>query len=78
MQTIVKNTKITFLDFYQVFNIIALSASTLNEEREKAKKVKMNDFVTKPFNPNELYHKIMKYTKQSAEAKVSEQIEVVL
>ncbi|OJJ17136.1 hypothetical protein BKI52_30975 [marine bacterium AO1-C] len=55
------------MDAYQSTPIIALSASTLNQEREKAKQVKMNDFVAKPFNPNELYHKIMKYTKQNEE-----------
>lgn len=64
------------MESYQNTPIIALSASTLNEEREKARKVKMNDFVAKPFNPNELYHKIMKYTKQSVEAKVGEQAEI--
>ena len=55
------------LDDYQNTPIIALSASTLNQEKERAKEVKMNDFVAKPFNPNELYHKIMKYTKQNEE-----------
>ena len=62
---------IRHMDDYQTTPIIALSASTLNQEREKARQLKMNDFVAKPFNPSELYHKIMKYTKQS-EAVVAE------
>ncbi len=38
--------------------IIALTAAALGEVKEKAKRVGMNDFVTKPFNPVELRKKI--------------------
>lgn len=51
---------------YQDTPIIALSASTLSQEREKAFAVKMNDFISKPFNPNELYNKIIKYVNKSS------------
>lgn len=40
--------------------IIALTASAMLEIQERVYKVGMNDFVTKPFNPRELYHKIVK------------------
>jgi PAS domain S-box-containing protein len=40
--------------------IIALTASVMEEEHKKAFSVGMNDFVTKPFNPTELYKKIIK------------------
>ena len=43
--------------------IIALTASAMTDVREKVLQLGMNDFVTKPFNPNELYVKIAKYTK---------------
>ncbi len=43
--------------------IIALTASAMLDVRDKAMKFGINDFVSKPFNPNELYVKIVKYTK---------------
>ncbi|MBN8837568.1 MAG: response regulator [Sphingobacteriia bacterium] len=42
--------------------IIALSASISNEIQEKASKMGMNGFVIKPFNPNDLYSVIYKFT----------------
>jgi len=44
---------------YQNIPIIALSASAMLQIRDKALVIGMNDFVTKPFNPNELYAKIL-------------------
>ena len=41
--------------------IIALTASAMLEIQEKVYEVGMNDFVTKPFNPRELYQKISRY-----------------
>ncbi|MBU2650869.1 MAG: PAS domain S-box protein [Bacteroidetes bacterium] len=41
--------------------IIALTASALLEVREQVMQAGMNDYVTKPFNPVELNHKIVKY-----------------
>ena len=38
--------------------IVALTASALTEVQERVFKVGMNDFVTKTFNPNELYSKL--------------------
>ncbi len=46
--------------------IIALSADAFIETRRKVLEAGMNDFVTKPFKPEELYHKIMKYTRPEA------------
>lgn len=42
--------------------IIALSADAFLETRRKVLEAGMNDFVTKPFKPEELYQKIIKYT----------------
>lgn len=42
--------------------IIALTASTLLNERERIVQVGMNDFLSKPFNPNELYQKIAQHS----------------
>ncbi len=39
--------------------IIAITASVMIEVQEKVKESGMNDFILKPFNPNELYQKIM-------------------
>jgi PAS domain S-box-containing protein len=46
--------------------IIALSADAFIETRRKVLEAGMNDFVTKPFKPEELYHKIIKYTRPEA------------
>jgi len=43
--------------------IIALTASANFNNQDKAFEVGMNDYVTKPFNPNELFQKISKYTR---------------
>jgi PAS domain S-box-containing protein len=53
----IKNTQIP---------IIALSADAFIETRRKVIEAGMNDFVTKPFKPEELYHKIIKYTRPEA------------
>jgi PAS domain S-box-containing protein len=41
--------------------IIALTASAMHDVARKIFDAGMNDFVTKPFNPDELYQKIAKY-----------------
>ncbi|MEL6537345.1 MAG: response regulator [Bacteroidota bacterium] len=46
--------------FARELPIIALTASALADVRDKVFSSGMNDFVTKPFNPNELYRKIRK------------------
>ncbi|MCF0055795.1 PAS domain-containing hybrid sensor histidine kinase/response regulator [Dyadobacter sp. CY356] len=45
--------------------IIALTASAMLDVKDKAFDVGMNDYLSKPFNPNELYSKIA-YYKQSS------------
>lgn len=39
--------------------IIALTASATTEDIEKTKKIGFNDFIVKPFNPDDLYSKII-------------------
>ena len=46
---------------YQTLPIIALTASAMNEVRESVISIGMNDSLTKPFNPDELYSKINYY-----------------
>jgi len=53
--TVVKNPNIP---------IIALSADAFLETRRKVIEAGMNDYVTKPFKPEELYSKIVKYTQK--------------
>lgn len=48
---------------YRQLPIIALTASAMLEIKDKAFTVGMNDYISKPFNPDELYSKIVKFTK---------------
>ncbi|MGB0863233.1 MAG: response regulator [Saprospiraceae bacterium] len=43
--------------------IIALTAEVMEESQQRAEEVGMNDFVTKPFNPNVLYQAMAQYAK---------------
>ncbi|PJJ79913.1 ATP-binding protein [Mucilaginibacter auburnensis] len=51
---------------YQKLPIIALTASAMLDIKDKAFVVGMNDYVSKPFNPDELYRKIAYYSKAEA------------
>ncbi|MDQ1771899.1 PAS domain S-box protein [Labilibaculum sp. A4] len=46
---------------YKTMPILAITASAFNEIRKKVLDAGMNDFVTKPINPEDLYLKIEKY-----------------
>ncbi len=46
---------------YRRLPIIALTASAMLEIKDKAFTSGMNDYISKPFNPDELYRKIVKY-----------------
>jgi signal transduction histidine kinase/ActR/RegA family two-component response regulator len=48
-------------DKYRNLPIIALTASAMLDIKDKAFVVGMNDYISKPFNPNELYRKIAHY-----------------
>lgn len=48
-------------DRYKTIPIIALTASAISETIAKAKNSGMNDYITKPFKPDELYKKIIQY-----------------
>ena len=48
--------------------IIALTASAMLETQEKIYVVGMSDFITKPFNPNELYQKIRKHLDKTVKS----------
>lgn len=48
--------------------IIALTASALVEERERAFESGVSDYLTKPFSPNELYNKIIRHIQIDGEA----------
>jgi CheY-like chemotaxis protein len=45
--------------------IIALTASTMMEDRDKVKRFGMNDHIIKPFDPEDLKKKVNKYITNS-------------
>ncbi len=47
--------------YFKEIPIIALTASAMIEDIERLSKVGITDFVSKPFNPQELHDKIMRY-----------------
>ncbi len=54
--------------YYKEVPIIALSASTLLGEKDKAVAVGMNEYIMKPFNPDNLYSKIATLTNSQIES----------
>ncbi len=48
--------------------IIALTASATTDVQEKVFQIGMKHFITKPFNPNDLYNSILKYRKTPLDA----------
>ncbi len=46
---------------YQRLPIIALTAAVMSEVKDEMILAGMNDFLAKPFNPDELYSKICHY-----------------
>ncbi len=48
---------------FQRLPIIALTASAMSDVKQKLLDIGMNDYVTKPFIPSELYNKIVYYTR---------------
>jgi signal transduction histidine kinase/ActR/RegA family two-component response regulator len=53
---------------YKNLPIIALTASAMLDIKDHAFTVGMNDYISKPFNPNDLYRKIASYSHAKAEA----------
>ena len=41
--------------------IIAMTAHAMKEDKEKCFTVGMNDYITKPFQPNEFYRTLLKW-----------------
>jgi two-component system, sensor histidine kinase len=59
-----KNIRKLSGDYFKQVPILALTASAMIDIRGKAISFGMNDFVTKPIVPSELYQKIIKYLKR--------------
>jgi CheY-like chemotaxis protein len=53
------------IEKYKDLPIIALTASAMLNIQDKAFVVGMNDYISKPFNPDELYTKIKQYCKNT-------------
>jgi CheY-like chemotaxis protein len=44
--------------------IIALTAATMDNEKSTLIELGMNDYISKPFNPSDLYNKIYQHIRQ--------------
>jgi signal transduction histidine kinase/ActR/RegA family two-component response regulator len=51
-------------DYFKTLPIIALTASAMTGMKDKVLDVGMTDFISKPFSPDELHSKILKYSTQ--------------
>jgi PAS domain S-box-containing protein len=58
--------------YFQQLPIIALTASAMLDVRAKLQAIGMTDYITKPFNPGELYGKIAHYTNQGIMAEFTD------
>jgi PAS domain S-box-containing protein len=61
---------------YKNLPIVALTASAMLDVINKVTAIGMTDYVTKPFNPSELYSKIVKYTSSTEESEKPANLEV--
>ncbi len=50
-------------DYFATVPIIALTASAMSDVKAKVVAAGMDDYISKPFNPSELYQKIAKYIR---------------
>jgi CheY-like chemotaxis protein len=58
-------------EHFKQIPIIALTADAVMDVKERALAAGMSDFLTKPFNPDELYRKLVKHAYQSKEESLS-------
>ena len=58
--------KLEPVEIYSKLPIIALTASAMLDNKDRAFVVGMDDYVSKPFNPDDLYRKIAYYKQVSA------------
>ncbi len=49
--------------YFKKLPIIALTASVMSDVKSKLLEIGMSEYVSKPFNPNELYSKILRFTE---------------
>ncbi|MCK4663456.1 MAG: response regulator [Bacteroidales bacterium] len=54
--------------------IIAMTAHTMEDEKDNCLKIGINDYISKPFNPDELYVKIKLFTNQDNENVLKKEI----
>ena len=58
--------------------IIAMTASALIGEEEKCIEAGMNDYISKPFNPNDLFNKIIRLVPQELKTEIDKTIDLTL
>ncbi|MDJ1481230.1 ATP-binding protein [Cytophagaceae bacterium YF14B1] len=56
---------------YRNIPIVALTASAMVDVRRKVMDAGMNDFITKPFDPRDLYLKILKFSSKGSQSEES-------
>ncbi len=64
-------------EYFQKLPIIALTASAMGDIKSKLIAIGMNEYLTKPFNPSELYSKILRFTEHSEILNVEEDTPII-
>lgn len=63
-------------DYFRSIPIIALTASTLAESRSKMEKCGMDEIVSKPFDPDDLFEKVSRLGRKSIQDKKEVRVEI--
>ncbi len=63
--------------YFQKLPIIALTASAMSDVKTRLLEIGMNEYISKPFNPNELYSKILRFTEDAESLEIDSNVPMI-